>query len=206
MRKIVVLCAVVFSAALVWAESCSCSAPDGSCSVQIQCPGTCWAICMNGGQCLSSCGKPPIGPGEAVSGADLKAALLQAVSVKADNATVVGFVRDITAGLPVELEYPPALNSTQFSLDLKGNRLIDVLRYVVSSFSIGILYDGFQVLPVRSEGGNGRFSLSVRGLSGKDFEMVLLLYLDEDVALDPARLYDIELKDATFAQLEPLVR
>jgi hypothetical protein len=36
-------------------ESCSCTAPDGSCSVSIQCPGGCTHFCGNDDNCYASC-------------------------------------------------------------------------------------------------------------------------------------------------------
>jgi hypothetical protein len=36
-------------------DSCSCSATDGSCSANVNCPGGCTAICLSGGKCRAVC-------------------------------------------------------------------------------------------------------------------------------------------------------
>ena len=52
---VAVLLALVFSPAPAFAHSCSCNAPDGSCSASVSCPGGCYAICGTGGACGSGC-------------------------------------------------------------------------------------------------------------------------------------------------------
>jgi hypothetical protein len=47
--------AVLLLPAAVFADSCSCNAPDGSCSASTSCPGGCYAVCANGGGCASGC-------------------------------------------------------------------------------------------------------------------------------------------------------
>jgi hypothetical protein len=45
------------------AETCSCTASDGSCSASITCPGGCIAVCPDGGRCHAGCsGKGGIMP------------------------------------------------------------------------------------------------------------------------------------------------
>lgn len=44
------------------AETCSCSAPDGSCSARVDCPNGCAAICADGGTCTSWCSKQAFEP------------------------------------------------------------------------------------------------------------------------------------------------
>lgn len=66
MRKMLLFCGallLVLVAPVSMAESCSCTAPDGSCSASVSCTGGCMAICGSGGNCSSSCsggggGKP----------------------------------------------------------------------------------------------------------------------------------------------------
>lgn len=49
----------------IWADTCSCSAPDGSCGASIVCSGGCIATCGTGGDCQAKCsggGGTPDGP------------------------------------------------------------------------------------------------------------------------------------------------
>jgi len=52
---VLILGSVLTLSPKVRGESCSCSAPDGSCSATVSCSGGCYAMCENNGGCIAAC-------------------------------------------------------------------------------------------------------------------------------------------------------
>ena len=64
---VVVLLGTMALAGSALAVTCSCTAPDGSCSTSVTCPDGCYAICATGGRCISGCSNPPEDPPDALA-------------------------------------------------------------------------------------------------------------------------------------------
>lgn len=135
-----------------WADSCSCRAPDGSCSASISCDGGCAAMCGIGGACTAQCvgggnGDPkPLEPllRAPAEGMDLYGTTLsreaaeQLVHLDVQDASdqdISEVLQDLT-GLVVEFRTNDPAD--RLSLNASGIRVRDLLKLLASRGAVAI--------------------------------------------------------------------
>lgn len=95
-------------------DSCSCAAPDGSCSATISCKAGCLHFCGNNGNCYAECADDPL--------AD--------VSVEMNHVTYPQLVAVLTRIGKRRLEFTPSEPNAFLDISFKRATLWDALEYL----------------------------------------------------------------------------
>lgn len=116
-------------------EGCSCSAPDGSCSVSIGCPDGCYAICSSGGSCSAGC-RPALE----------QQAPVDSISLQANNSNADQLSSDLTRISGRAIVFTPSNPNAAFSFDFRNIKIWDALDVLTRSGRVQIDGQDFRTL------------------------------------------------------------
>lgn len=179
---IVIALAVLGLPGSAQAESCSCTAPDGSCSASISCSGGCLAICGSGQQCSAKCSgsttdRTPLEPNPLQA----PAADMRHYLGERDEPLVTLEIQDATGqeissalreqfNLPVEFRLPEA--GERLSIDASNMPLGEVLQALSSRGAVAAVTDA---------GGAGARLSTLVSMQVQDFAPAEVAHLLGDV-------------------------
>ena len=130
---IVLTFAFTLSTPSVAADSCACSAPDGSCEASITCRGACIAHCVGSGDCYAQCSGSYIFYGTEVT-------------FQRQNSTYPQLVAELARISEKDLAFSPARRDTVLNLDYKRAVLWDILEILSDRGTVQIAGQDFEKL------------------------------------------------------------
>jgi hypothetical protein len=125
--------AFTLSTSSVAADSCSCTAPDGSCSASITCTRGCIEHCANNGDCYARC-------------SGFYGSFGSEFSLQRQNATYPQLVAELARVSGYDLAFFPVKRDTIFNLDYKRAVLWDVLEILSDRGTVQIAGQDFEKL------------------------------------------------------------
>lgn len=198
----VVLVLVAFSPA-AFADTCSCTAPDGSCNTSVSCGGGCAAICGEGGNCSSWC-----------SGSGTKGPLHDAFQAEPGNSSAGGSRVNLEASELTAEEVSALLSSlTSREISFAPNKPGERLTISASDFPIHELiqalgnYGAIASAPARASNQadvDDRVSLQASKVTGLALEAVVRSLSGGRASFTAARpegLVNLEVKNMPIQEL-----
>lgn len=126
--------AATTSPAATMVQSCSCSAPDGSCSVSLECQGGCEKHCGNDGDCWAEC-------------SGFYGMLGTEITVEMQNSTYPQLVAELARISGKDLEFSPTKpDTTTFNVGFKRALLWDALEFLSDRGTVRIAGKDFESL------------------------------------------------------------
>lgn len=203
-----VFASLLVAAPSLQAESCSCTAPDGSCSASMTCTDGGIPTCSNGGDCSAQCSGGDSGPGEPFennarySPADsLRAGAISGeerrISLGVRSATGSELSAILSERLGVKIEIVPR-GEVLVALDVKDYPAQDLLAHLQTVGALGMIVPGSD----RGPSAELAQRLNVSALDSTPEELAVLLarLLDQPVEFQPAepgRALTLDVKDAS---------
>jgi hypothetical protein len=114
-------------------ESCSCSAPDGSCSASVTCTGGCTKFCGNNDNCSASC-------------SGHYGFLDTEVTLEMQNATYSQFVTELAHTSGKDITFTPTIPNMRFNAGFKRATLWDALRLLSDQGTVQVAGQDFEKL------------------------------------------------------------
>ncbi|MDT5270820.1 MAG: hypothetical protein QOH49_3006 [Acidobacteriota bacterium] len=139
-------------------ETCSCSAPDGSCSASVTCTGGCTKYCGNNDNCHAAC-----------SGAF--GYLDTEVSIEMQSASYSQLVDELARASGKEINFTPKVPETPFNVGFKRAPLWEALKLLSEQGTVQVAGQDFEKLRRlrRSLLGGEKFSFCVKNTSVNTF-------------------------------------
>lgn len=165
------------------AETCSCAAEDGSCTMRITCPGGCFVFCPSDG-CTGQCmefgtDQPNEDPQTTATpeGSSVKAEMsaskrVTIEAVKADGRQVAA---ELTRVTDRKIEFTPRRASERFNFDFRNVELWNVLSYLSDFGTVKLDGTDFEQLKKIRRGlaGNQKMSVCIREASVRELASTL---------------------------------
>lgn len=161
------------------AESCSCTAADGSCTASISCPGGCIVMCPSDG-CTGYCSgeggggstQEPSATPTPEEGSSVTAEMSPSkrITIKAVKANGQQIASELSRVSDREIEFTPRRASERFNFEFKNVELWDILNYLSDFGSLTIDGTDFEKLKKirRAMAGNQRMSMCLHNAPVKD--------------------------------------
>jgi len=178
-------------------QTCSCTAPDGSCSVTITCPGGCVRYCGNKDDCWAEC-----------AGSFEDRTTVATVEIK--DGTYPQLVKALRSSSGKDLEFIPTKPDARLDVVFKGAPLWNALEFLSDRGKLRIDGRDFEVLrkqrKVLLSGGRTSFSVKNRPVSTfvNDMSFLTGLHL-RIVAGRRSAVVNIDLRNVTLRQILNLV-
>jgi hypothetical protein len=181
----------------VLAETCSCSASDGSCTASITCTGGCMAYCPDGGGCVARCSS-----GSATKGLPPR----ELVSLQMRDGSSKQLSEELGRITGQEIVLAPYNPKETYTFDFKNALLWDVLEVLSQRAKVEIAGEDFgKLLRIRKAFVNGeKMSVCIRRTSVRNI-------VDQLASLSGLSLYTtsgnvdalvtLSLKDVTLTEL-----
>lgn len=195
-----------------FAACCSCSAPDGSCNVNLCCPGGCSAICGSGGKCSGSCSggsEEPTpdqkglrtAPGEMGVAPSVRDPLAERVSLEIVNITADEVSALISNLAGRHFTFVPSIPGELFSINTNDFPVGELITALAEHGAVGSVPRRAAFADVQL---NDRVSLEAKGISGAALaEMVKSLSNGRAVLVpeDPSTVINLEVKNLQLGEL-----
>lgn len=178
-------------------SSCSCEAPDGSCSASITCTSGCEKFCGPNGNCYVYC-------------SGVFPSLSREVTVEVENGTYPQLVNELSRVSGVNLEFVPLDSTAVFNAGYKRAVLWDALESLSEHGALRVAGQDFQKIKRlrRILLSNEKISFAVRNTSVKTFvaDLAALTGLSLRVtAGNPKSKVNVELSEATLDDIIAIV-
>lgn len=177
-------------------QTCSCTAPDNSCSVTVQCEGGCVKYCGNKGDCLAEC-SGVIEPSEKIT-------------ARIEEGNYTDFVRWLKRRSGKDLEFTPTSNDSSLSVGFQEATLWDVFAFLADRGTLRIAGLDFESLREKRKVllSGGRTSLNIRNTSLLSFVKDLAFLTGLPFKLvrgQPNIKLNMQLKDKTLQEIVRIV-
>lgn len=214
---------LVLTVSAVKAESCSCNAPDGSCSASISCSGGCVAICGSGGSCTAQCSSS--GPGHTPfqrgtlelpePAAERSKPFTSRVLPKAVGAQLLNMdlrsaaADEISSQLSVLAKIPirfiPAPGEETLSVQLKGFPLDELLSALAKRGAVIIDGQNYERAPAKTRTGevDRRVTFEAHQVDAAGLSQMLsgILGREVEVRVQSGTRFDLQAKDISIDEL-----
>jgi hypothetical protein len=189
-------------------QACSCTAPDGSCSASVSCPGGCDAIFAEGGYCSAECvnegggPKPPPRPGPG-SLSEAPEGKIRLSAARIPGSRLAQLLSETTRG---RLAFLPTLPDQLISVELKDVPL-DQLPEILSRVGSTAVRTEGATSPQAPEA-ESRISTQVESVRTGDVARLLAEASGGRVAFrpsDPDKRISLELRDFPMHSLKEIL-
>lgn len=214
---------LVLTVSAAKAESCSCSAPDGSCSASISCSAGCVAICGSGGSCTAQCSSSGPGhtpfikgastiPGRSAAGSEPltsralpKSVGSQLLNIDLRSATAEEISNQMSAAARIPIRFVPAPGEETLSLQLKGFPLDELLSALAKRGAVVIDGRDYERTPAktRTGGDDRRVTFEAHQVDATGLSQMLsgILGQEVEVRVQPGARFDLQAKDISIDEL-----
>jgi hypothetical protein len=177
----------------VMVETCSCSAPDGSCSASVTCSGGCTKTCGNNDNCSASCS----GSFEFLG---------MEVNLEMQNSTYPQLVAALARLSGKDLKFSPKKSDMVFNVGFKRATLWDALKVLSDQGTVQIAGHDFEKLKRlrRSLLSGEKFSFCVKSTPVNTFvnDMASLTGLPLRIAAGrPTATVNVKLEDVALSEM-----
>lgn len=180
-------------------QTCTCNAPDDSCTISVTCPHGCTAICAPGDACYARCG-------------NIEKDLLHArVTIKVHKAKGQVVASMLSSQVGKKIEFSPKKKNKGISLDIQDGPLWNPL-VALSKFGkvtiAGIDFSRFQKIR-NTMLSSGKLSMTFNDIPIEDALAKLAFFSGWELLIesgDPTQRFSISLKNVTLAEFLDHIR
>jgi hypothetical protein len=183
----------------VLADSCSCSANDGSCSASVTCPGGCTAFCGSNGACRASCnGSGGLGPDEPQD--------YSSITLRLSNSSSKQLASEVARVIGRDIVFLPKNTKATYNIEFSNAGVWDVLETLSKSGKVRIAGDDLETLKVLHKAlvSGERINVCFRKTPLKTALNELAFLTGISIKAYPGEvqpLLNLTLKDATFKDI-----